>query len=451
MKSKFAGFLKPVSILIGGAVFAHLMTALSMPVLTRLYKAEEFAVLAVLTSATAIISAFGCLRFDVAISIPEDDEQAKSLLILAFISSFFVFLLFVLVSLLIPLHIFSLFGLQRIGHIAWLIPLAGLAACWSSALQNWFIRNKSFSVISRNKIYQTASGIGVQLGMGFTPIRYIGLLTGYFTNLFVCFTGLMLIFLRHTKGTFRQTHFSLSGLRATWLQFSDYPKYSTFSALCNAAAIQLPVILISSFAEKPEVGYLALATTVMQAPMALLGAAIGQVYLSKAPGEFSAGTLREFTVEVFGGLAKTGVGPLLALGIIAPNVFGIIFGPGWERSGQIVAILTPWYVLQFLVTPVSMSLYVTGHQRAAMYLQLSGLCLRVGSVFLPVIFSNQYFVAFYALSGIVFYLIYLLLVMRLVHIKGGQIFHSLKRSLPIVFAWVLVAILIVAIKVVIRV
>src|SRR5450830_64384 len=114
MENKFSNFIKPVSILVSGTLFAHACTALSMPLLTRLYKPEEFAALAILTSVTGIVSAFGCFRFDVAITIPEDDNDAFYLLILAILSAFFISLISIGCYLLLPSNLITSLNLDKL-------------------------------------------------------------------------------------------------------------------------------------------------------------------------------------------------------------------------------------------------------------------------------------------------------------------------------------------------
>src|SRR5690606_30740867 len=120
----------------------------------------------------------------------------------------------------------------------------------------------------------------------------------------------------------------------------------------------------------PEAGYLMLATRIMAAPVGLIGGSVAQVYLSQAPIEFRAGNLPNFTVGIIGALVKTGAGPLAFMGIIAPHVFPILFGLEWVRAGEMVAWLTPWFIVQFISSPVSMSLHVSGRQRTALVLQI---------------------------------------------------------------------------------
>jgi O-antigen/teichoic acid export membrane protein len=198
------------------------------------------------------------------------------------------------------------------------------------------------------------------------------------------------------------------------LKYRRFPVYSTWEALANSASIHIPVVLIASVAPAAEAGYLLLAMYVMQAPMSLIGSAVGQVYLSKAPEAHRHGDLGPFTVDVMSRLAASGIGPLIAIGIIAPSTFGAIFGEGWERAGWLVAWMTPWFIMQFLASPVSMSLHVTGRQRAAMILQLFGLLARVAAVWLASKYWSDSVGEAYALSGFLVYSTHLFVVISVV-------------------------------------
>ena len=193
--------------------------------------------------------------------------------------------------------------------------------------------------------------------------------------------------------------------------------------------------MIAALAAPAEAGYLMMATYVMQAPLALIGAAVGQVYLSQAAHENRLGNLGPFTADVLAGLAKAGAGPLLAVGIVSPAAFGLVFGAGWERAGLLVAWMTPWFILQFLVTPVSMGLHVTGHQRVALLLQIFGLVLRIAFVWVASRWSQATISEGYALSGVVFYGLYLLIVVRCTGTPMSRLTHALGRSTGPLLLW----------------
>jgi O-antigen/teichoic acid export membrane protein len=426
-------FIRSVGVLVGGTALAHGVTALALPVLSRLYSPADFSALAVFTSLLSIISVAACLRFDVAVTIPHRDTDAANLLALALGCALVVSLLVAVPVLLVPERIAEWSNQPMLRPYIWLLPVGVLLAASYSALQSWLVRKKSFGQIARSRVTQSAAAAGTQVSMGMAGIGTFGLLLGYVLN-----AGAACIVLGY-----RVIRFEREALRTiTWpgmlgmaTEYHRFPKYSTWEALSNSAAIQIPIIMIAAMAVGPEVGYLSMAMYVMQAPMALFGTAIGQVYLSKAPVEYRAERLGTFTAEVFGGLLKAGVGPLLFVGIVSPVVFPFVFGEEWRRAGHLVAWMTPWFIMQFLASPISMAIHVTGHQRAALQLQVFGLVIRVLAVWGASLWLEQRIVEAYALSGFVSYLVYLIIVIKIVRASCREVMQLLLRSFFPLVLW----------------
>ncbi|ACV33465.1 polysaccharide biosynthesis protein [Candidatus Accumulibacter phosphatis] len=435
--------MRSVLVLVGGTAFAHAITGLALPILTRLYTPADFSILAVFASLLSIVAVAACLRFDIAIPMPGRDSEAFNLLALAIGCAVVVSVGAGALVLLAPSWLPEITGRLDLQPYLWLLPFGILLASAYSALQNWFVREKEFSLIARSRVAQSAASAGMQIGMAGFGAGPVGLMFGYLLNTGSACVILAFRLVRHER--FRQNIEGLtcSSLKQAWLNFSRFPKYSTLEALANSAAIQLPVIMIAALAAGPEAGYLLLAMSVIQAPMALFGTAIGQVYLSHAPEAHREGGLGSFTTDVFGRLVRAGVGPLLAVGIIAPVIFGALFGEGWERAGWLVTWMTPCFIMQFLATPISMALHVTGKQRAALLLQVFGVVLRVCAVWAAAQFPNGSISEAYAISGLLFYLFYIWTILYCVKCHCGEILQKALGGIWVSLAWVGVAIVFV--------
>lgn len=431
------GFLRSVLVLVSGTAFAHAITAMALPVLTRLYTPNDFSLLAVFSSLLSIISVAACLRLDIAIPMPERDSEAFDLLVLALGSTLVVSSVLGAIVLITPSWVAETIGRPEQEPYLWLLPIGILLAGSYSTLQNWFIREKQFPLIARSRIVQSAASVGTQIGMAGFASAPIGLLVGYLLNTGSACLGLGYRFLRQERHKQNAPGLNRTRLKRTWSAYNRFPKYSTWEALCNSAAIQAPVIMIAALAAGSEAGYLLLAMSVIQAPMSLFGTAIGQVYFSRAPQEYRNGRLGKFTAETLSGLIKAGVGPLLAVGILSPIIFGPLFGEGWERAGVLVAWMTPWFIMQFLASPISMALHVTGHQRIVFVLQAFGLVFRVLTVWVVAQLANESISEAYAVSGAFFYLIYLWLILRCVKIGRKQVLESARGGLGITGVWVI--------------
>lgn len=427
------GFVRSVGVLVSGTIIAQIIVALALPIVTRLYSPSDFSLLALFTAITYIISVAACLRFDIAIPIAETDAEAINVFSLAVTAALLIALILALLVLFEAEPILRLLNEPRFASYLWLIPIAVFLASMNSALQNWFVRRQAFRGISAAKIIQAGASSVAQIGIGVIRPTALGLLVG-----FTIFVGAGCLWLGRILLGKERTLFgsvSFERMKAAFRKHSLFPKYSTFEALCNNASIYLPVVLISAWAIGPEAGYVLLAMQVMQAPMALIGAAVAQVYFSRAPEEFRAGSLGNFTAGIFGGLMRSGVGPLLFAGLVAPEAFSIVFGKQWRPAGELVAWMTPWFIMQLLSSPLSVSLHVTGNLALALVLQVFGLVVRVGMLYGASLLARGHLSEAYAISGFVFYFVYTVLVLRVSSVQGSAVMREVRRSLPITAAW----------------
>ncbi|WP_183035350.1 lipopolysaccharide biosynthesis protein [Cupriavidus sp. UME77] len=433
------GFVKSVGVLVGGAAFSQALMVLVLPLLTRLYAPADFSVLAVYASILGVVSVAACLRLEIAIPLPLRDDDAANLLALALCCSAGVAGVSALLVALLPEQFANL--LAKGGGLRpylWLLPLGIWLSSSYTALQFWSTRKKRFSVIAKTRMTQGIGGASTQVALGFAGMAPLGLVLGQMINSGAGIFGLVRDALSDRTAL---SSISRSRMRSVFFEYSRFPKYSTLESLANSAGIQIPIIIISAYAVGAEAGFLLLASRVMLSPMTLIGGAVSQVYLSHAPEELRIGNLGRFTARTMGGLLKTGVGPLIFAGIMAPVMFPLIFGPQWRRAGEMLYWMTPWFVMQFLASPVSMTLHVTQSQRAALVLQVLGLVLRVGAVSAAVCLAQLWIFESYAITSFIFYLFYLWVVILTAQIRVEDLLVELRSGAIVVAGWTLLAIL----------
>lgn len=419
-----AGFARNVSVLVGGTAFAQALMLLALPVLTRLYSPDDFAVLAVYASFLAVLTSVACLRLEIAIPMPSRDAEAVNLVILALLSALALTVIVFLCMLLFSAELASLLGKPELVAYLWLIPVGLLGSASFAATQYWVTRKKQFTAIARARIKQSTAGVSTQLVFGYFATGPFGLIIGQIISL----TGGVVLLARTGMKDIRPllADINRASLWATLVEYQKFPKFSTLEAFCNSGATQLPVILIAAYVAGPEVGFLMLAMKIMAVPMTLLGNGVGQVYLSQASERYRDGRLPQFTAEVLKNLCRIGAPLILLGGLLAPVVFPIVFGAQWQRAGELVLWMVPWFALQFMAAPISMALHVTGNQKAALALQVAGLLLRVLSVFAAVALGLQgHITEAYILSGAVFYGLYLATVLVMVKVPFSSVVRSL--------------------------
>ena len=404
-------FVRNVSILVGGTAFSQLIALLALPFVTRLYTPEDFTILATYASILGIITSIACLRFEIAIPIPKEQEDAIHLFVLSLVSVVFITLLTWLTISIGKDWINELTNQRLVGYL-WLLPIGIFFIGLYNALQYWMTREKAFPIVAKTRMTQSISGATTQLGLGYAGISPLGLLLGQLVSSGAGIFGLLRYFLKEYKELL--CNINVKDIKRTFKRYDRFPKYSTWEALTNSAGIQLPILIIATLAVGAEAGFLMLAMRLLSAPMGLIGGSVAQVYLAEAPEKHHKNELKEFTSKTTITLAKLGIIPLLLVGIISPFIIPFIFGEEWGRTGILISWMTPWFFMQFITSPISMSLHITNNQRIAMFLQILGLFLRGGTVWVTAHYFNKWIGEIYAISGFIFYSIYLSVVYKII-------------------------------------
>lgn len=395
-------------VLITGTAFSHLIFICTLPIITRLYDPNDFKILAIYSSILSIISVMVCLRFEIAIPLPKSDKHAIILTLLALISTFIVNSIIFLV-----LCVFQSFFKEiidpNIVNYYWLIPLGGVFIGLYNTFQYWVMRKKEFILISKTRLMQTGSGSIFQIIYGLISPEFLGLILGYIIRIAAGFFIMGRRFFKENLGYLRSVN--KFKLIAIFKKYKKFPQYSVWEGVLNASSIQLPILLIAFYSVGPEVGFLMLASQLLSAPMSLVGQSVAQVYLSEAGKKYQENNLKEFTHEIIINLIKISVIPMSLGFFLFPYFIPIFLGEEWSRVGVMMCWMIPWFFMQFITSPISMSLNVTNNQKTALFLQTSGFVLRVGAVVIAGTFFSNLIFETYAITGFLFYSMYLFIVL----------------------------------------
>lgn len=394
-------FLRAAAKLAGATAAAQIMTIAALPFLTRLYSPEDFEVLAIYMALTGILAAVTCLRFEIAIPIPESDADAADLLVASLGSAVLIGTIALAIVLTWPNVLAAAFGLPGLAEYLWLVPLGAVVAGAYASVQYWASRKRRFGEVARSRLTQAATGICTQLSAGLVGWAPFGLLFGHMLYGGAGAVGLTASALRHDRAAF--AGLSWTRVRARMALYYRFPAWSAPEALANSAAIQLPLIVIAAFTLGPEAGFVFLAARVIGTPMQLIGSAVGQVYLARAPQELREGRLRAFTLSILKPLAGVSIPIVTIIAILAPSVFEFVFGEEWKRAGVLLQWMAPWFILQFVSSPVFSLFHIINRQDLAFALQLFGLALRAGSVIWAGILGIGFMAEIYAITSALFY------------------------------------------------
>lgn len=418
--------IKSIGILVSGTLLAHVITCLAMPVNTRLFSPDDFTVLSVFAGIVGIITPIACLRLDAAIILPESDEDAVNLLALSLCALLLVTSLVGTLFYITPNEVIEKLRLKPIEKHLWVFPLTTFITGFYIVMQAWYVRSRKFPTIAASRSLQATTSVGVQLSSGYLGFGSIGLICGFALNYGVGFCFLLCRFMVHSRSLLKAIE--IWRMKRVLKMYEQFPRYSIWEALANGLSNSAPVVIIASITDNAEAGYLNLALFVLQAPLALLGNSIGQVFISDAPSAFRESRLGAYTTTCMFGLLKIGTGPMLFIALLAPHSFAIVFGDNWTRSGVLVSWMVPWFYLQFLASPICNAIHVTNNQRAMMIFHIGGAVFRVGSVIVAGIVAKSYVAEVWAITGCVFYAAYIKLILDCVGVSFKTFFVGLALS-----------------------
>ncbi|MGN7905884.1 lipopolysaccharide biosynthesis protein [Pseudomonas sp. 22373] len=344
-------FLRNVLTLMTGTTLAQAIPIAAMPLLTRLYTPEDFGVLALYMSLAGMISVIITARYEVAVMLPERDEDAASLVTLSVcIASAISLVLLVVVSLFND-DIQSLLNNKAIGPWLYLLPITVFVTGMWQALNYWNNRSKKFKRLAVSRVTQ---GGGMTLAQFvLTGLSTGGLVLGYLVGQ----VGGLMVFLTRTWREDRAvlSRVSLATMLENARRYSKFPKYSTFGALLDNAAVQMPVLMLSKFYDTHIVGVFSLTFRALNLPMSLIATSFSQVLFQRfvVLQRENPARLAPFVLKLFFGLLGLMV-PLVAfVWVVGPDLFALVFGETWRQAGEYATVLIFAVAIRFAVSPLS--------------------------------------------------------------------------------------------------
>ena len=428
--STFAG---DVLKLVGGTTFAQGLSVLAAPILTRLYAPDAFGTAALFASITAIIGVVACLRYELAIMLPERDEDAANLLAVSFSFVLIVTGLSAMLVLLVREPIVRLLNAPDLATYLWLVPLAVLANGGFLALNYWNSRTKRFGRLSIARASQSVVTTGVQLGLGAVGQAHAGGLIGarvLGSTVVTAVLGRQIW--RDDRRSFVENVRWPQMLR--WgKRHRKFPIFNTWSALLNTASWQLPTFLMAFFFSPTVVGYYALGSRMLQLPMTLIGSAIAQVFFQRASEAHNVdGNLAVVVAPLFRRLVAFGAFPMLLLTVIGQDVFSVMFGQRWSEAGVYVQILSPWMFFVFISSPLSALFSVLERQEAVLLLNTVLFTTRLVALGVGGMLGNvRLALLLFAVTGIPVYGSWCAWILKVSGVSKSQVLHILLKYLGV--------------------
>ncbi len=427
-------FARSVSILFGGTVAAQIVVVLSSLLLTRLYTPEMFGVFAVYTAILSIVGIIGSLRYEVAIPLPEKDQEGARIVNLSMVVLIGMTLITILIIFIFGDYFLMVGNAQSVSDYVYYIPVGMFFSGLYVIFYYWSLRKKYFKDISLTKFQQALST---------SIIQVLGFKAGPGALILGQIIGQSIGFLRLGKRFYKSEKISImqSDILLLASRYRKFPIFSTWDGLLNTASIQLYPIFLSINFGVSYAGFFLLANKVIAMPMTLFAGAFSQVFFSNAAEALRKNELARNVLKLYEILLFISLPPILILMILAPDLFSMFFGEGWAISGNIAQWMSIWILLQFVSSPMSTVFVVTEKQNELLYFQLILFCSRIIAIiysfeiddfFLSVmLFSMLSGAAYFLLLVWVFYLSNVSMI-RILQVSSKKIIMALISVLPLI-------------------
>lgn len=353
--------------LLSANVAAQLLPVLAAPVMTRLYAPADYGLIALLTAAVAILTAFATFRLDWFLASSKGIRRARVFLLCGMVLVLAISLMLLLLAAVPPLQRAALVRFGTTTGLLWVVPLAVLLSGTYQMLVGWCVRSAEMIPVARGRIVaavlSTSTGIALGLlGYGWTGLLLMTLISWAVPLLMIAASGWRSL----SAGAYALVVRSAGDVL---LRSRQRIAYSGLTGIVNAAGLFLPMIVISAQYSPVEAGWYALMQRVATVPLSTISTAVGHSFWAEANQLHKAapvqlGALFNKTLRVLS-LVGLACGAACLMG---PLYVGPLFGAkSWSGAGWVLAALAPYFASQLVVSPLASIVTVLGHERWLFY------------------------------------------------------------------------------------
>lgn len=401
-------FFKNILVLMTGTVLSQAIPIAIMPILTRIYTPEEFGLLALYVAIFSICSVVATGRYELAIMLPEKDDDARILLqvsiVISIVVSFILFIIFYTLS----TEIATYLGNPNIENWLLLVPIAVFfTGCYQSLIY-WSNRQKRFKDIALSRVNQSLSVSTIQTGLGFVKFSG-GLIIGHVIGYFF---ALIYLFLKNNNYRKVFEGNKIDEIKEQLIKYKNFPKYSVVGALSDSAALQMPVFILTKYYTVAITGVFSLTFRVLSLPASLVSSALSQVLFRKVVelSQNNPNELSGFILKVFFGLFILFLPVIPFMWYLGEPIFAFVFGEEWRVAGKYAGYLTVAVAVRFCVSPLSSVMALNENVKKGVLWQILYLITISTTLLAATDFGIEAFIKIFVVHEIILYSLYFLII-----------------------------------------
>jgi lipopolysaccharide exporter len=427
-----SSFVKHVMVVSGSVAIGQALSILVGPINSRLYKPEDYGTLSLFGGMFSVLSLAATFQYEMAIGTAEDDDEAIHLVLLSILLALGWGLALGAASFLAGPAVAGFFakGDAQVLRYLWFLPVGVFSAAISSTFQRWAMRKQAFPRLSMIQVVQGFLVSACTVSFGFLHFGFKGLMIGSLAG--SCYMALQLPRLFYPDLGAHWGRLAWAKLVEVAKRHYRYPLYTTWSSLLSCLSNWIPVFLMTQGFGTAATGYFSMCQRILFLPTILISQAITPVFYSRAKKAQLDGTLATLTERMVNTISGVNVFFAVFMALFGEQLFSLVFGAKWGRSGLYAAALAPWMLFSFLVNPLEALPLVFNRQRTSFIFQIVLFGVRAGSMALGIYLKSDLAAMWLYGGGSALYMLgYFIWMLRLVDGPVGSVLRKLGWDLAL--------------------
>ena len=377
-------FIRNSGTLLTGNVVAQGLAFLAYVLLLRLFTPDDFGLCNVFFSYTEVLIILSTCKYEMAIVVAPDDNEASLLARLAFrLNTQLPLLLFSVAA------VMALTGITRSNLPAILLLLLPLLVYFTGTYRIYVFlcnRHKEYRALALGEVVSVSGGTVTRILFGLlAPVlnlfHTIGLPLGSVLGKMAGHA-----YLHHV--VCRKNHYyhpTAAPLRPIARKYINFARYVMPRELVSSFSANLPLMWLSLYFDKPLLGLFSLALTFTQRPAGILANTFEKVLYQSSSVTVQQQLPLRRNILRFALLLGVGVAAVAAVVFLfAEPLFVLLFGGQWVGTGYYVRCLLPWMSILVISNSLSFISSIFGTQRVDFILQVVQLLLRAVALYIGI-------------------------------------------------------------------
>ena len=318
-------------------VILYLLPLIVTPILSRIYPPDTFGGWGIFSSTTVILTVLLLGGYEYAIVKAKQQEIKSTIHLCILCGVFSILLIFSVFSIgeWSGVSFFELFPAKNLLYIYLFISIPLIIT------QNFANRIEYYSQLAISYLILGLSQAILRILFGFFHINQNGLILGTTIAQGIACLYLILCLKKNFRLFFSKV--ILNKIKQTAVKYKNFPLFDAPASLLSFSAFNLPIIILSLYYSKADIGCFSIIIQLLLMPMSFIGAAIGKVYYQQiAKSNNDIHLIHEKSLSIYNVLSYIALMPSVFI-LLGGNTLIVYFlGNQWHLAGDVALCLSIW-------------------------------------------------------------------------------------------------------------